>query len=207
MRTPGFERFVREGRYTTQFERPGSSGGAKHLAVRTLIEHTVLGVPPDCLPADRPVYGYLSGSDESFGATLQQYGPIVLHLSRAALPRCTFLGGDSLDYVVHAALTEPSLTPAPILRPRISALPAHAYFLAGHNPPSWSRIDIDPLQRHGFADLTPHHGYAEAQIHGGLRLEDVREVTITLGAQIDPQVLQRLDAAGVLSRSTAESHP
>lgn len=206
MKPPGFERFVREGRYTTQFERPGASGGAKHLAVRTLIEHTVLGIPPDCFPEDRPVYGYLSGSNEAFDATLQQYGPIVLHLRPEVLARSTFLGADSLDFVVNVALTEPSLAPAPILRPKPTALPAHVFFLASHSPLSFGRIDVDPLDRAGFADLTPY-GYAEAQIHGGLRLEDVALVTATLGVQVDPQVLQRLAVSGVALISTQEAQP
>ncbi|MGH2883749.1 MAG: hypothetical protein ACRDPA_13820, partial [Solirubrobacteraceae bacterium] len=67
-------------------------------------------------------------------------------------------------------------------------------------------IDVDPLDRTGFADLTPH-GLAEAQIHGGLRLGDVALVTATLGVQVNPQVLQRLAVPGVALTSTHEAHP
>lgn len=195
MRPSGFEGFVRDGRYTTQFERPDVSGGAKHRAVRTLVEHTVLGVPPDCAPADRPVYGYLSGSNESSPA-LQQYGPVVLHLERSVAARSTFTGADSLDFVVHSALTEPSMVPAPLRRPHITALPAHDFFVATHAPPRFATLDVDPVSRHGFGDLTSY-GYAEAQIHGGLRLRDVHAVTITYNAKIDPQISKRLDESGV----------
>jgi hypothetical protein len=206
MQPAAFEQFVTMGRYTTQFERPGVSGGAKHLAIRTMLEHTVLGVPPSCDPRDRPVYGYLSGSAETFGSILQQYGPIVLHLHRHVLARATFTGADSLDFVIHQLLTEPAFAPAPVLVPSITAIPARDFFLATHGPPTIGRVDIDPLERGGFADLTSY-GYAEAQIYGGLQLNDVREATATLGVHIGSQVLQRLSVSGVAWRTTAEAHP
>jgi hypothetical protein len=196
MRPLGFAGFVEEGRYITQFERPGVGGGAKHRALRTLVEHTVLGVPPDCAPQDRPVYGYLSGSDESSPA-LQQYGPVILHLKPSVIRRATFTGSDSLDFAIHAALTDPSLLPAPLTRPVSTALPAHDFFIATHTAsPTCGRLEVDPLAHEGFGDLTSY-GYAEAQIFGGLRLADVRAVTITLSAEVDAQVLEQLDEIGV----------
>lgn len=206
MRPNGFAGFVREGRYITQFERPGVGGGAKHRAIRTLVEHTVMGVPPDCAPADRPVYGYLSGSNEASPA-LQQYGPVVLHLKPSVERRATFTGADSLDFVVHAAFSEPSIVPAPLSRPTRTALPAHDVFVAVHGPsPTLGRIDVDPLARQGFGDLTSY-GYAEAQIFGGLTLADVRAFTVTLNAAIDAQVLKRLGEAGVSCIMTSGDQP
>jgi hypothetical protein len=196
MRSPGFGGFVHDGRYVTQFERPGVSGGAKHHALRTLVEHTVLGVPPDCAPRDRPVYGYLSNSDESSPA-LQQYGPVILHLKPSVMRRATFTGADSFDFAVHAALGDPCLIPAPVGRPASTALPAYDIFVATHaTPPTFGRLDVDPLGHTGFGDLTSY-GYAEAQIFGGLSLADVRAVTITLNAAVEPQLLAELDEIGV----------
>lgn len=203
MRPSGFEQFVLDDRYVTEFERPGTSGGAKHRAIRTLVEHTVLGVPPDCAPADRPVYGYLSGSNES---SLQQYGPVVLHLRPSVVRRSTFAGADSLDYATHLLFADPSFAPAPILRPRVSALPAHDIFIATHFPLRYDKRDVDPLVCHGFGDLTSY-GYAEAQIYGGLRVADVGAVTITMNAAIRPQVLARLDECRITWIMTPGDRP
>jgi hypothetical protein len=202
MKPYGFSQFVSEGRYTTQFERPGVSGGAKHLGVRILVEHTVLGVPPDCAAADRPVYGYLSGSGEDM-PSLQQYGPFVLHLKAGTAARTTFTGADSLDFVLSPGLTDPCVRPAPVLAPHRTALPAHDFSIG---PSGFVRSDVDPLAHTGFADLTSY-GYAEAQIHGGLGLSDVERVTGTLGARLDTQVVQRLADSGVAFSLTESVQP
>src|SRR6185312_14719081 len=71
IREPHVLAFLRDGRFLTQFAVP-HSGGAYRPSLRMVVEHTVLGVPPGCRPHDRPVYGYLSGSDEA--GMLGQYG-------------------------------------------------------------------------------------------------------------------------------------
>jgi Protein of unknown function (DUF3626) len=149
-------------RYLTQFE-VGHSGGAFGQARRIVVEHTVLGVPPSCLPRDRPVYGYLSGSDES--GMVGQYGDVILRLRPSVRCRATFVVGDSLDYAIGQA-TGPVFVPQPVLRPRYLALIA----------------PTDPLDCNALADASPlPYRYAEAQIYGGVRPADIVEVIFTPG--------------------------
>jgi hypothetical protein len=205
MKPTGFENFVIDGQYKTQFEGPGISGGATHRGIRMIFEQAVLGVPSSCRAVDRPVYGYLSGSDEG-SLSLQQYGPVVLHLRPQVALRSTFTGADSLDFAVHTALTDPCFIPASMMRAEGTAIPAHDTYIASHAPPQFAQRDVDPLVCAGFGDLTSY-GYAEAQVHGGLRLADVAAITLTLNAPISLQAAQRLADTGVHWRMTAGDRP
>jgi len=166
IRHPHVLDLLRDGRYLTQFEVP-HSGGALGQSRRMVIEHTVLGVPPSCRPSDRPVYGYLSGSDEA--GMLGQYGDVVVRLKRSVRPRSRFVIGDSLDHTITHA-SPPVFAPEPVDRPSLLALIA----------------PIDPLDCPSLADASPlPYRYAEAQIYGGVRLSDVEEFVFTLGTRPD----------------------
>jgi hypothetical protein len=135
---------------------------------RIVVEHTVLGVPPGCLPIHRPVYGYLSGSDEA--GLLGQYGDIVVRLKPSTRSRAKFVVGDSLDYAI-AQPTGPVFVPQPI------------------NRPSWLGLiaPTDPLDCADLADASPlPYRYAETQIYGGVRLSDIAGLIFTLGTAPDP---------------------
>jgi hypothetical protein len=169
---------MRNERYVTQFE-VSHSGGAYGQARRIVVEHTVLGVPPGCRPNDRPVYGYLSGSDE--GGQLGQYGDVVVRLKHRIRGRSTFVVGDSLDYAIGRP-TGPVFVPQPVSRP------------------SWLAL-IAPTDRLGCYDLAdaspPPYRYAEAQIYGGVRLPDVAEIIFTLGSLPDAATQNLLQQRGI----------
>lgn len=57
------QRFIRDGRYRSQFE-VGTSGGLFHPALRIILEQSLLGIPAGARKRDRPVYGYIEGTDE-----------------------------------------------------------------------------------------------------------------------------------------------
>jgi hypothetical protein len=69
------ERFVHDGRYRSQFE-VGMSGGLLHPALRIILEQSVLGIPAGARKRDRPVYGYIGGTNED--GRVQQYGDVVV---------------------------------------------------------------------------------------------------------------------------------
>ncbi|MEA2134711.1 MAG: hypothetical protein QOC68_2620 [Solirubrobacteraceae bacterium] len=102
MRPSNFEQFLLQEQYLTQFELPTASGGAKHRALRLMLEHTVSGVPTSAAPRHRPIYGYLSGTHEA--GQIQQYGEVVLRLRPAVRRRATFMLGDSLDHALPALI-------------------------------------------------------------------------------------------------------
>jgi hypothetical protein len=188
MRVLRFEDFLATGRYMTQFEVPMAlSGGAKHRGVRIMLEHTVLGVPPSARARDRPVYGYLSGSDEA--GQVQHYGEVVLRLETATRKRATFMLGDSLDHALQH-FQEPAFAPCPLTRPTLLAVLPH-----------------DALQAGSLGEASPPYGYAEAQIYGGIRTEDVEEAVYTLGTGPSPSALALLGRSGVQWSATAGVGP
>jgi hypothetical protein len=187
MRIGPFEQFLATGSYLTQFSTTmTASAGAQHRALRMIVERTVLGVP-GCRPADRPIYGYLSGSDES--AQLQQYGEVVMRLDRSIRRRSTFMLGDSLDHAIHH-FRVPSFVPQPVARPTTLAL-----------------IPVDVLSATNLADAAPPYRYAEAQIFGGLTPFHVREAIYTLGMTPSPNAERLLSRYGVTWTSTPGSVP
>lgn len=188
MRVDRFERFLVDGTYGTQFVLPmATSGGSQHRALRMILERAVLGVPTGCRPADRPIYGYLSESDES--AQLQQYGEVVLRLNPSVRRRATFVVGDSLDHAVHY-FREPSFVPQPVMRPSTLAF-----------------TPVDVLPAWTLADAAPPHRYAEAQIFGGLTPFHVKQAVYTLGETPSPNVEQLLSRYGVRWTATTASVP
>jgi hypothetical protein len=177
MRVRDFEMFLRDDRYRTQFEGM-RSGGAQHVSARILVEETVLGVPASSRPLDRPIYGYMSCSDEA--GVIQQYGEVVLVLKQRVRNRATFVVGDTLDNALRAGGHGPWFAPRPISAPNTLALSLE-----------------DPLTASTPADIAPAHRYWEAQIYGGLRTADVSEVAFTLGVQPSPRTVQQLASRGL----------
>jgi hypothetical protein len=141
-------------------------GGFSIQVAALLVEHTVLGIPVGARPGDRPIYGYLEGSDEL--GLIRQYGDVVLRLRSDVRARTTFTFGDTLD-AATALSPSPPFAPSPLLRPHVLSLDSTRDVLA--SPLAHRAVDA-------------RYGYIEAQIHGGVRLSDVYEVVFTLN--IDP---------------------
>lgn len=186
MYLPRFEAFLADGDYLTQYSVP-FSGGAMHRGMRMMLEHTVLGVSAACAPADRPIYGYLSGSDEA--GQIQQYGEVVLRLRAYVRRRATFVMGDSLDNALHH-FDEPAFVPQPVADPQPLAL-----------------MRYDVLGASSLGDACPPHRYAEAQIYGGLTPSDVSQAVYTLGTAPTPSAVAWLDRLGVQWTSTTDLGP
>lgn len=204
MRPIPFERFLRSGRYMTQFET-SSSGGAHHHTLRMMIEGTLLGVPLNARPGDRPVYGYLSCSDEA--GPVQAYGEIVLRLHEHLGARSTFMLGDSLDFSL-TQFTEPLFVPQPVLRPNTLAVVPFEPPTLGHPPaPPGQASPRDVLAFPSVADACGPHRYAEAQVFGGIRPDDVREAVFTLGTRPLPATEDLLDRLQVGWTTTEEHAP
>lgn len=151
-------RLLRDGRLKNQFET-GASQGALNPPLRAFVEERLFAIPTHARPSVRPVYGYLEGSSE---VAVRQYG-VVLRLSSRVRRRTTFTLGDTLNDTARAATA--TLAPVPLCRPTADAALA----------------DIDLIATESLATATPR-GYAEAQIHLGVRLADIAEVVFTAGA-------------------------
>lgn len=147
-----------DGRFKSQFETQ-TSGGSLSPEYRAHVESKMFGYPEDLAPSQRPIYGYLAGSAKETGV-VNQYGSIVVHLNEATHERTTFSLADSLgpgdrEMIAPSSLLSPSLN-------------------------SWTG-DTGIAEGTSLSEMSDY--YAEAQIHGGVELADVREVVFDLQAE------------------------
>jgi uncharacterized protein DUF4157/uncharacterized protein DUF3626 len=180
---------VRSGRLLTQFET-GTTGGLLDLSARRSVEAGLFGTPLEAGGAQRPIYGYLSGTQE---LTTAQYGDVVLELKPAVRARTTFTFGDSLDETARGM--QPNVAGEPLTRPTALA----------------AQTGTDPLQLGSLADVragaAPRRVYTEAQVHGGVTLGDIQEVVFTNGVIPSADVRAALEAAGIRWRMVAGPTP
>lgn len=145
---------LRDGRYKTQFEI-NKSGGVLDNNMRRNVESRLFGYHPDTDPTKRPVYGFLAKGgkiDENTLQEVQPYGNIHLVMKPDVNARTTYTGADSLFPAEIEAL--------PVGTAGARTIPSSIYTLRGDN------------------ELIPNlKGYAEAQIHGGVSVNDIDYVT------------------------------
>jgi len=148
-----------DGRFETQFES-GDSGGSYAPDLRTDAEAAGLGIPEDLDPARRPVYGYTHGS-------ALQYGGIQWVLKDSVKERSTITLGDSLGGFLEAAYDRPDQETG------LLGTPVGAPTLEGFHG-KW-RTEL--LLRRGLSSVP----FIEAQIQGGVTLDDVQSVRVRAG--------------------------
>jgi hypothetical protein len=170
-------------RLRNQFET-GHSSGYFHPRIRAELEHRVLGVPLSAPPIERPIYGYLSGSDEDHA--LPSYGTVIATLDSSLRQRATFTVGDSLDQTQHARI--PAFAPSPLNVPELLSVDA--------------RIDVLGARDFATASASSHR-YAEAQIYGGVALEDISALEFTAGLGPDEALTRELQALGLPWKETS----
>jgi hypothetical protein len=137
---------LRDGRFKTQFET-GTSSGMFDMAARRASEAAGLGIPTDAPVGDRPIYGYFDVQGED----ASNYGSVQFVLKDAVKARTTATAGDSLGlFAADLVIGTPCLAPA------IGSLDG----------------EIGNINR-GYRDSM---FYVEAQIQGGVTLDDVQEL-------------------------------
>lgn len=170
-----------DGRFKTQFET-GASGlpGAYVPEERARAEEQLFGIPQRGFdPKKRPYYGYVLLSGEQAAPAddvmLNVYGPIEVVLRDRVRQRTTAMIGDSLNDIDRAR-------PSPVNDPQFWSF----------KPTRLRPGDFD----HDVTGADFRGGdYAEAQIHGGISIDDVREVVFPAPPQ--PDLVAALDAADV----------
>lgn len=187
------ENILDDGRFKSQFESKSSKGNYDPT-FRAGMEASWFGIPddPSYKPQERPIYGYValdgirpagfgSGSigDPATDA-LSQYGQIQVVLKYDVRNRTTAMFGDSLNNLTQGV-------PSPVNDPDWKSFTPIA---TGHGARGLARMDRSGLD----ADFR-HNAYAEAQIHGGVSLDDVEEIVFPSNP---PTALrQKLDEKGV----------
>jgi hypothetical protein len=155
IRTPGSVavEITKDGRFQSQFES-GTSKGLLDYEVRKSGEANLFSYPKDLPVEQRPIYGYLGGITKEGEYGVGSYGPVAFELKPEVRERTTFTGRDSLS------LLNP---PTPLSDPKAFSVRT-------------------AMERTSFALRKPLEEwsteYWEAQIHGGVKLEDVARITI-----------------------------
>lgn len=169
-------KILEDGRYRTQFET-GKSGGMNDTSIRAKYEAQWFGLDEDTDPKARPVYGYVMVDGERPAGTgrkdrtgdetdaLSQYGRVQIVLKDSVRSRTTAMVGDSLDFK-HAGL------PSPIDDPDWrSFTPAQAGVMG-------RVLAAQGLDR-DYSDPSFHaNAYVEAQVHGGVTVDDIDEILL-----------------------------
>lgn len=193
----GFGKFIQDGVAKNGFE--AGTGGLKvgkyrYLDEREKGEQEVMGIPRGSKPTDRPVYAALEHPDRSrslqgSNGLMSQYGGIQVVMNDSVKDRASFTMGDSLDYNAPRGIqASPVRDPA---NPTSSGKKLSINY--GTNTHT-SGISIRDPKDSSYQDTPP---YVEAQIHGGLRSSDIREVRYYRGTQIDQATLSSLQEQGV----------
>lgn len=163
-----------DGRFMSQFE-VGDSGGAYDPDMRAMQETAVFDHHPHVVPAARPIYGYVAPDGKVTANGVSQYGETRFVLKPDVATRTTMTVGDSLN--THA-------TPVPmtgdVTARDISNSAARTFF-----GDSGQRLATAGISR--FVDWD----YFEAQIHGGVSLDDVLEVHLPPTSLSESRELRR----------------
>lgn len=177
--TSVFDDILRDGRFKSQFET-GSSRGSYTPNGRAATERELFGYPRDLPVEQRPIYGYLRPRVLPEGAYdgASFYGDMRVVLSDAARARATFTSGDSLGGAFGAArLTSPGAT---------GLTSGGRFGGTGSSLRQWARAEHVADGSRGAAQI----GYVEAQIHGQLKVSDIKEILWPLDEDLPDFVLR-----------------
>lgn len=146
---------LREQRFKTQHEiRPKTQASGYKPDVRRAYEENFMGVPHDTALEHKPVYGYVGDS-----SVAKRYGSVRFELHDAVKDRTTVTYGDSLNGLA-----------IPLRIQDVKSAPAYRRRRAMNPSDVESHISNARVGRSGMKD------YVEAQVHGGIRITDVRRV-------------------------------
>lgn len=181
---------------------------------RNRVEQKVLGVDLNTDPANRPIYGYMGGSDingNSHNSGVQDYGSIVVKLKPETKNRATFTGSDSFKSGIASEIVSADNPPPPNAASLVSTTrhgydkdslpsgyPAFYKSKAGEKDQLTKAADaknIDDLVNH----LSPTGAkYIETQIHGGVKPSDIAELRFESNkAKPTPAIGQLAKANGI----------
>jgi hypothetical protein len=181
------ESVLTAGKVKSRFETraTGTESKALNLVARREAEDTVLGVSPSVPNDRRPVYGFLAGpSFTRRNRNMLAYGGVTLRLKSTVKARSTVTFGDSIDRGRNGRLQA-----SPLLSPRGDSF----------DP----RIDLAEWQAvpkgRVLEKVNAEFDYAEAQVHGGVSVEDIAEVGFA--SPPPPALAARLKRLGIKYRT------
>ena len=173
---------VEKGEFDTVFETNRSNGAVAHDA-RRREEFASHDLHPGLDPNLRPVYGYVAiNNPVTIGAS--NYGNVRFELKPEVKTRSTMTDGDSLGS--HA-------TPVPMSGPPISRADAVAGSMGWYGYSNEGRAT--PVGADEIRDVidTSYGGYVEAQVKGGVKIDDVARIHVDGPHWDSPEAFDRDD--------------
>lgn len=170
------EQILDDGRFLSQFEAMDSRGNLDS-DLRAMAETAVFDHHPHVAPVHRPIYGYIAPPGKVLANGVSQYGSARFVLKPTVHDRSTMTIGDSLN-----TYSTPIPFTGKVTARDISDATARTIF--GDSGQTLVRRGVDR-----FVDWD----YFEAQIHGGVTLDDVMEVHLPshlqdlVGRKRDPE--------------------
>jgi hypothetical protein len=146
---------------------------------REQFENQDYGYTSDTPIAERPIYGYLF-NDPASRTEASLYGDTLIELKRNAVEnRTTFMFGDSLeDNRAHDGLAQRA--PVALTHPTVQA-GVDALYGRTFNRATVASVDEGVAHRSGGVG-----SYTEAQIHGGVTLDEIQAVYVPKNFLISP---------------------
>ena len=190
---------LEDGRFKTQYET-GVSEGWNSPSLRRKFENEYFAIPTDLPDADRPVYGYMPLQDETGKVRHPvQYGDQIVVLKPEVRDRATMTFGDSLDGELTGMSLDEDFDDLP--KDRLEAAfdgyesgPAILHEMVGALDAS-DAVEFDLGGEE--AGVKNKWDYVEAQIHGGINLEDIEKVGINTDNENAKTMALALEKAGI----------
>ncbi len=195
------DRIISSGEFKTRMAGGVQGVSAKNRDYKTARvkgEEELFGIPEDADPSARPAYGYLEHADRTLssgGVHGSNYGGNQIVLKDSIKERATFVVGDSLDDRRHfKSVASPVNDPQ--LPPQIESNDPE--FHLANNSRDWRVTQHEPYGPGSKNTLRPR--YIEAQVWGGIKLDDIAEIRIPKGRELKPAQEKKLAKAGVRVR-------
>lgn len=192
----GMRGLIREGRLRNAHELADGTRGEFYMNTRNEYEVNSMGTR-DSLgangltnPIDRPIYGHAGWDPEAANANGYYYGSFQVKLSPRVLDRTSWTLGDSMDKELR-----------PLWTREIAEGSDEAIFATAEDVlrEFGNHTDPDGSFDYDFAQWRESIPYVEAQVFGGVTLEDVAEISIPSGYihSFETEDLQRLVDRGI----------
>jgi len=155
--------------------------GKKYLEGRNELEHGKWGVPED----QGVIYGYMDTNYQEHVPDVEGYGGIKITLKDFVKGRTTFTAGDSLNNKRVPVLVKDALR---------GDLGEDVLMSAGGKYFKEPKDEKGAFRRGNLWYLTnaKNTSYFEAQVHGGVKLKDIKSVTKSKEYRLAPELLQIL---------------
>jgi hypothetical protein len=166
-----------DGRFKTLSEIPQlelDARGTKYRNSRSKLENDTWGIPQK----EEPVYGYLDTKNSRYTESIHNYGDVQITLKDNVKGRTTLTGGDSLtSQLVPVRVSDLQSKSA-----SGEEMTAALTYSAGYN---LSRGEM------------PNVDYFEAQVHGGVTLDDIQSVSLLGSSKIKSSTFEALKSRGI----------